>query len=145
MNNLTVYSPLARRAIDVGRAEHMIYRARDDLDYREGWVGEILKSDSPYLTPQIAERVAVVKKASPIKELRIYHEAPKLLPAPTEEQMDTHPLFVPNALELLPGTLVAALVGIGRFILLMLLLPFGIDPVVVAVLPNGTLYEKTHN
>ena len=148
MNNI-IYSPYATKAIAAGRKQGMRFQVVNQGEvppepfYEDGWWHEILKSEYT-IRSDLQERLEVIRKVVPIKELIIAHEAPKLLTAPIEEKeskdtvTDTNIAFDATPLiETIVKVLGAFLAVVG----IIFIAAIRIDPALIAVLPDQTFLE----
>jgi len=143
---MIIYSPYATKAIAEGRKKGMRFCAVNQREvprepfYEDGYWHEIL--DSEYtIRSDLQERVKVIRKVVPIKELIIAHEAPKLLTAPIEEKgPEKTSTYTDVSFDSTP--ILLAIVGVLGAILSLVGMAFisaiQIDPALIAVLPDGT-------
>ena len=146
---MLIYSPYATKAIAEGRTHGMRFRAVNRREvppepfYEDGFWHETLKSEYT-IRSDLQERLDIISKVVPIKELVIAHEAPKLLTAPIEEKApqnsktDTYQDFDATPIvAAIVGVLGACLAIVG----IIFIAAIRIDPVLIAVLPDGTWLE----
>ncbi len=143
---ILIYSPYATKAIAAGRKQGMRFQVVNQGEvppepfYEDGWWYEISKLE--YTTrSDLEERLDVIRKVAPIKELIIAHEAPKVLTAPIEEKgPEKTSTYTDVSFDSTP--ILLAIVGVLGAILSLVGMAFisaiQIDPALIAVLSDGT-------
>jgi hypothetical protein len=132
----TIISPEAKKAINVGRAEHWRFRVTQK---KPEWVYEEVDETNIGLDRIKALRAAGVG----IKGVAIGNEAPKLVPAPkVEPRVEPKPDFK-NTSQIVPdmsGFFEVLFLGVGLMFQLLFQLMV-LDPALIVVLDDGTWLE----
>lgn len=142
MNSLI--TPLQRQALLIGKRHHYSFRAVHDLTYRKGWVGEQVGE-----APEIAqERIADLESGGlRVCEIYVFHEAPRVLPAPKDEpkpqprqdfKNTNSPSISSDGLTVIAGAFVFFVGMMVRALFMSFTL---IDPACVVRLEDGSLVE----
>lgn len=128
----TIISTEAKKAIDVGRANHWRFRT---VQKQQEWVYETVD------VPQVGkDRIDVLRAAGVrIKGFVVAHEAPRLLPAPKETPKRYQDLDFKNTSQIVPD-----MSWVGEFFFMFFALLFqaiALDPALIVELEDGTWLE----
>jgi hypothetical protein len=134
--NTQLITPLQQKALWVSDRHHYSFKPVSDLDYRRGWVGEQV-SQAPVIA---SDRIKTLEAAEmKVCEIYVFHEAPKVLPAPK-----TEPVRQTQKNDFKTTSSIPDLTPIFGVLILMFQMIFQVillDPCCVVRLEDGSLIE----